>query len=101
MAAHTSRNVATSGYKKGTVSKSSGGGTPGTLLPYRTCSRGGHRSKTNGRPCGATSRIADIVCGGPTDRGFSPDQARDPIPRTIGGPSGRAHMPQYYDLARI
>src|ERR1700682_5808045 len=101
MAAHTNRNVATSGYKKGTVSKSSRGGTPGTLFPYRTCSRGGHRYKTSGRPCGATNRRVDIVCEGRTGRGFSLDQARDPKPRTIWRGHPRGHTCHNYDLVRM
>jgi hypothetical protein len=90
MAAHTSRSAATSGRTRDTGSRSSGGGMRGTLLPYRTCSRSGRRSKSRDRPCGATSRIADIVCEGRTGRGFSPDQARGPKPRTIwrGNPGG-------------
>jgi len=34
-------------------------------------------------PCGATSRIVGIGCGGLWGRGSSLDQARDPKPRTI------------------
>jgi hypothetical protein len=48
-------------------------------------------TKTNGRPCGETSRTPGIVCEGRTGRGFFPDQALDPEPRTIwrSHPRGR------------
>src|ERR1035437_8170537 len=37
---HTNSSAATSGYERDIGLKSTGGGTPGTLLPYRPCSSG-------------------------------------------------------------
>ena len=95
---HTNRNVATSGYKKGTVLKSSGGGTPGTLLPYRTYSTHGRSYKTSSRPCGATNRRVDIECEGRTGRGFFLIEVAIQDNRLVmrGG-----DMPRYYGLGRM
>ena len=82
MTANTSRSVATSRRKRDTVLKSTGAGTPGTLLPCRTYSTHGPSYKTSGRPCGATNHRVGIECVGPTGRGFSLDQARDPRQQT-------------------
>ena len=69
--AHTNRQAATSGRTRGTGSQSTGGGTPGTRLRYRTCSTHCRRFKTSGRHCGATSRRVGSGCGGRSRRGFS------------------------------
>jgi hypothetical protein len=86
--ARTNGNAETTAYKRDTVLKSTGGGTPGTHLRYRTCSTHGRRCKTSGRPCGATNRRADIGREGRTGRGFSLGQARDPK-QQIGHAIGR------------
>jgi len=95
---YTSRNVETTAYTRDTVLKSTGGGTPGTLLPCRMCSMSGRSYKTICLPCGATIRRAGSRCVGRTDRGFSLDQPRDPRQRTISRSHPKRHTSGYYDL---
>ena len=98
VSAHTNRSVATSGYKKGIVLKSTVEDKRGTLLPYQTCSTHGRTCKTSDRSCGATNHRVDIECVGRTGRGFSLDQARDPRPQTIWrGHRRRRTCSQNYD----
>lgn len=89
--AHTNRNVATNGYKRGIVLKSTAGDKPGTLRLCRTYSTHGRSHKPNGRPCGATNRRVDIECEGRMGRGFSPGRAPDPKQRMLwrNPPTGR------------
>src|SRR5207253_9870949 len=76
------RSVATSRRERDTVLKSTGVGTPGTLLPCRTYSTHGRSYKASGRPSGVTNHRVGIECVGRTGRGFSLDQARDPRQQT-------------------
>ena len=71
---YTSRNAATSVYKRGTALKSNGTGRRGTPLPCQTYSTSGRKHKTSDRPCGATNRKAGIECAGLTGQGFSLDR---------------------------
>ena len=66
--AHTILSVATSERTRGTVSKSTGGGTRGTRPQYQKYSMSGRSYKTTRHPSGVTSRILDIVCEGRRDR---------------------------------
>src|ERR1022692_3041321 len=50
----------------------------GRFPRYRTCSTGARRRKTNGHPCGATSRRAGTEYEDRKGRGFSLVRARDP-----------------------
>src|SRR6266852_206584 len=69
---NTSRNAATSGYKRDTVLKSTGGGRRGTLLPSRTYSTHVRRYKTSG-----PVKVRCQLCGhrGPAGRTLRPNAA--------------------------
>ena len=89
--ANTNQNVGTSGCRRDTELKPTGGGRQGTHLPCRRCSANARTCKASGRPCGETNRRAGIGCEGRTGRGSSLAQARDPRQRRISWthPRGR------------
>jgi hypothetical protein len=81
--ARTNPGAETIRRTRGTALTSTGGGTPGKRLPYRTYSTHGRRYKTRGRLCGATNHIMGIEAGGRMGRDFSLGRGRDPKQRTI------------------
>ena len=94
--AHTRASAPTIDCMRGIGFHSTGAGRLGRHLQYRMSSMDARRCKTIGLPCGATSRIEDIVCGDRKGRGFSPDQARDPRPRTTWQrPSTSQRVPRF------
>lgn len=75
---YTSRNAATTPNRRGTESRSTGGGTQDRRLRYRMCSTRGRKNTANGRTALATSRISDTGCEGRLAlRSFA---ARSPVP---------------------
>ena len=83
-ATRTNPSAATSGGRRGTVWRATGGGTPGKSRPYRTCSRSARRCRTRRRPPAATSRTAGSGCAAP--RAFCPVLYRGRAPARLACP---------------
>jgi hypothetical protein len=81
--AHTRASVATSGYKIGIGSRSTGEGKPGRPLPYRTCSTRFRTCRTICPLCAATNRRGSSGCVSQRYRRSCLAQARDPKLLTI------------------
>jgi len=89
----TSRVNTPSQHTGGTAWKSTGGGTPGTPLPCRTCSTHGRRCKTRGLLRGVTSHTAGTGCANLKNHDSSLRRVRDPEPRTIWLGTPRRYAP--------